>query len=274
VGADVEGATAVVRIDDIWGRRLAADRTLAAPVVTYGRDPQADVRATDIKLSSHGARFRAATPWGHQAVELALTGGFNIDNALAALAAACALGCSLEDAAAGLAQARSAPGRMEAVPNDRGMLVVVDYAHTEDALGKALQAAREVVSGRLITVFGCGGDRDRGKRSPMAAIAGQWSDFVVVTSDNPRTEDPEVIFRDMEAGFEPGQRFIRISDREAAIAYALRLAEEGDGVVIAGKGHETYQEIGHTMKPFDDRQVARQLLGMSRQEETYGAECG
>jgi UDP-N-acetylmuramoyl-L-alanyl-D-glutamate--2,6-diaminopimelate ligase len=162
---------------------------------------------------------------------------------------------------------------MEAVPNGRGLLVVVDYAHTEDALAKVLQAVREVVRGKLITVFGCGGDRDRGKRPAMAAAAGRWSDLAVVTSDNPRTEEPHAIFHDIEAGFQAGQRFVRIADRHAAIAYALRLASEGDGVVVAGKGHETYQEIGHTMKPFDDREVVREILGEEPCPAETGAEC-
>ena len=274
VGTEKDGASVVISLDDAWGRRLAADPDLSARKVTYGRDPAADVRAVDVDLTAAGARFRAVTPWGEQGVDLPLTGGFNIDNALAALGAAGSLGCGLAEAAAGLARAVPAPGRMERIPNQRGVLVVVDYAHTDDALAKVLQATREVVRGRLIAVFGCGGDRDRGKRPRMAAAAGHWSDFVVVTSDNPRTEEPEDIFHDIEAGFEAGQRFTRIPDRHAAIAYALRLAVEGDGVVIAGKGHEAYQEIGRTMKPFDDREVVRELLGRQACPEPTEAGCG
>jgi UDP-N-acetylmuramoyl-L-alanyl-D-glutamate--2,6-diaminopimelate ligase len=265
----------VVCIDDAWGRRLASEPGAAVAVTTFGRDGDADIRAVDVHLGPDGARFRAVTPWGEYPVRLGLAGRFNIDNALAALGAAGSLGCDLGGAADALADARPAPGRMEVVPNAQGIFPVVDYAHTDDALGKVLEAVREVVSGRLIAVFGCGGDRDRGKRPRMAAAAARWADFVVVTSDNPRTEEPERIFHDIEVGFEAGQRFVRIPDRRAAIAYALRLAGKGDGVLIAGKGHETYQEIGHTVKPFDDRQVVRELLDVGADcPQATGVRCG
>lgn len=274
VGIHKDEAAIVVCIDDEWGQRLAADPDIGARRITYGRDAAADLRAVEVRLSSTGARFLAVTPWGEHGVDLPLTGAFNIDNALAALGAAGSLGCDAADAAAGLATARPAPGRMEAIPNRQGILAVVDYAHTDDALAKVLQATREVIDGRLIVVFGCGGDRDRGKRARMAAAAGRWADQVVLTSDNPRSEDPEVILDDIEQGLEPGQACTRICDRREAIERALSLANDGDAVVVAGKGHEAYQEIGHTMNPFDDRRVVREILGSASPSETAKARCG
>jgi UDP-N-acetylmuramoyl-L-alanyl-D-glutamate--2,6-diaminopimelate ligase len=222
----------------------------------------AEIRAREVDLSLERTRFVADTPLGPVTVESALLGSFNVENLLAALGAALALGVPPETAARGLASVSGVPGRLERVFAGQDFAVIVDYAHTDDALKNLLETVRELGPRRVITVFGCGGDRDRTKRPLMGAVASRLSDVVVVTSDNPRSEPPEAIIEEILRGMNGGRKAERhvIVDRREAIARALELARSGDAVVIAGKGHETYQVLRDRTVPFDDRQVARDLL--------------
>jgi UDP-N-acetylmuramoyl-L-alanyl-D-glutamate--2,6-diaminopimelate ligase len=193
-------------------------------------------------------------------LRVALGGAYNVENCLSAAAGLVALGFSLDGVRESLPHVRPVPGRFEAVPNDAGISILVDYAHTPDALEKLLDAVRPLTEGRVITVFGCGGDRDRTKRPKMAKAASKRSDVTVVTSDNPRTEDPQAILDEVLTGIVPGRESVDIIDRREAIAHAVKIAQPGDVVVIAGKGHENYQIIGRTKYPMDDRELAREAL--------------
>ncbi len=253
---------AIVNIDDDRSRELiAASR---AAVWTYSVDnPAADLFADEVQLSLTGTRFRARTPAGALAIETPLIGRFNVRNALAALGAALALGLELEVAGRGVAALRGVPGRAERVLAGQDFTVLVDYAHTDDGLKNLLETVRALKPARLITVFGCGGDRDRSKRPLMGAVASRLSDLVVLTSDNPRSEPPEAILAEIQRGI-PAARAretIVIPERREAIARALESAATDDVVVIAGKGHESYQVLRDRTVPFDDRQVAREILG-------------
>jgi len=259
----------VVNLDDPHGRLLAGTAEVA--VVTTGTAADADWRATDVAASLEGTSFRVASPAGSRPVRLRLAGQFNVANALGALAAADALGIGLDTAVAGLEALAGVPGRFERVDAGQPFTVLVDYAHTPDSLDNLLQAARAVTGGRVLVVFGCGGDRDRAKRPIMGEIAGRLADLAVVTSDNPRSEDPEAIVAQVAEGVArsagPGGFLVEV-DRRTAIRTALAMAAPGDAVLLAGKGHEQGQELAGGRKvPFDDRQVAteelRVLLGAS-----------
>ncbi len=226
--------------------------------VTFGLGPDADVRATDLYLHRAGSAFRLSSPWGDAEVRLPLLGDYNVANALAAAAAALALGRPLPEVAGRLSDAPQVPGRMEVLVEEP-CVVLRDYAHTPDALERALAALRPVTKGRLMVVFGCGGDRDRGKRPEMGRIAAEGADLAVVTSDNPRTEKPDAIIDDIEAGM-PGRRHERRTDRREAIRLALSLARPEDTVLLAGKGHETYQVVGREKLPFDERAIVLEAL--------------
>ena len=265
--ADDAGApspgSAVVNVDDPYGRRLFAElRGADAPAVGFSAEgsPGADFRAEQVEFDAAGSRFRCAGPDGSAAVEMGLPGHFNVANALAAISAAHALGVPLSDAAASLSGAARVPGRFEPVDEGQGFAVLVDYAHTPDSLENVLRAARIITAGRLICVFGCGGDRDREKRPLMGRIGAELSDLAIVTSDNPRSEDPGAIIAEILAG--AGSDGVEVEpDRRAAIAVALEAAGPEDTVVIAGKGHEQGQEFEDGRKlPFDDREVAREEL--------------
>jgi len=251
---------AVVNIDDPYGRRLAADSVLNGRVVTVGEDREAHVRASGIQLSETGSCFEVATPWGGVRVELALPGRFNVMNALAAIGVCGAMGISLEIMGAALVRMSAVPGRLERIDDPRGRHIFVDYAHTEDALRNVLQSLRETSEGRLICLFGCGGDRDRAKRPLMGATASHLADHVLITSDNPRTEDPVAIVDEILTGIDKAKPHTIELDRALAIRAALHLADPGDTVLIAGKGHEAYQEIAGRMTHFDDREVVREAL--------------
>jgi len=203
------------------------------------------------------------SPAGSFEVETPLLGRFNVQNLLAAFGASLALGIPPETALAGLRSLHGVPGRLERVDAGQDFTVVVDYAHTDDALKNLLETVRELAPRRIITVFGCGGDRDKTKRPLMGAVAARLSDVVVVTSDNPRSEPPEAILEEIQRGMNGRRQSERhvIADRREAIARALEMAGPGDAVVIAGKGHETYQVLRDRTIPFDDRQVARHVLG-------------
>ncbi|MDR7522181.1 MAG: UDP-N-acetylmuramoyl-L-alanyl-D-glutamate--2,6-diaminopimelate ligase [Armatimonadota bacterium] len=243
-----------------------------ARLLTYGLRTPADVRGRDVRLHLAGSEFVADTPAGSIAVSLRLAGGFNVANALAAVAVGITQGIPLPTIARALASVPGIPGRFEAVDEGQPFAVVVDYAHTPDGLDNVLRSARELTGGRLIVVFGCGGDRDRLKRPVMGRIAAKWADHVIVTSDNPRSEDPQAIIEEIRPGVESGAAArassggrgpVRVDidpDRRRAIAVAIAAARPGDLVVVAGKGHETYQEIAGVKHPFDDRQVVREAL--------------
>jgi UDP-N-acetylmuramoyl-L-alanyl-D-glutamate--2,6-diaminopimelate ligase len=250
-----QGAALVACVDDPYGARLAAE---FPQVVTIGIDAAgAAVRATDLRPGPHGTDFRV----DGLALRAPLPGRFNVLNALVALAAARALGVEDATIAAALPAAGSVPGRFEPVDAGQDFAVIVDYSHKPDALDNVLRTAREMAAGRLIVVVGAGGDRDRGKRPLMGAAAARHADIVVVTSDNPRNEDPEAIVAAVAEGAGVREGIERIVDRRAAIERAIGLAGHGDVVVIAGKGHETYQEFeGGRKVPFDDREVAREAL--------------
>ena len=253
-------APAVVNGDDPYGRLLAAEPALAGRLVTYGCGPDAQVRAGDIRLSETASVFRAYTPWGEVPVELGLAGRFNVMNALAALAVCGALGVPPAVAAGALAKMSVVPGRLERIDDPRGRHIFVDYAHTEDALRNVLQTLRETAPGRLICVFGCGGDRDRSKRPRMGAAVSEFADQAFVTSDNPRSEPPEAILGEILAGMDRSKPLVVETDRARAIRGALQAARPGDTVLIAGKGHETYQEVAGRMLHFDDRETVREAL--------------
>ena len=259
--------TAVINLDDPYGARLAAELRDAGdpPLLTFSPSGEegADFRAVDVSFDATGSRFRCLAPGGEVGVRMPLPGHFNVENALAAIGACHALGVPADAAAAALASAGRVPGRFEPVDEGQPFAVLVDYAHTPDSLENALGAARELTEGRLIAVFGCGGDRDREKRPLMGAIAARLSDACVVTSDNPRSEEPKAIIAEILAGMtEFGTGEIEVEpDRRAAIALAFEAATPGDTVVIAGKGHEQGQELAGGRKiPFDDRAVAREEL--------------
>lgn len=244
-----------VNSDDEWGRRLLGSP--AIPLRTFGVEGTADLIAEEVRTDARGISFSVS---GIE-VSSSLRGGFNVSNCLAAIAAAKGLGIEEPVSARAIAGVRGVPGRMEAVDAGQDFLVVVDYAHTPDSILNVLRGARPLAAGRVIVVFGCGGDRDHAKRSLMGRAATSSADLTIVTSDNPRSEDPEAIIEDITAGArQGGGEFLVEPDRRAAISEALRTARPGDVVVIAGKGHETYQEIGDRRVPFDDRVVARQAL--------------
>ena len=225
--------------------------------LTYGTAAAADVRAEGIRLGAGGARFLARTPAGSIEITVAHLGDYSVHNALAAMAAGVALGVPLEEIRAGIAAAPLVPGRFESVECGQDFLAIVDYAHKPGALERVLQSARALCPARVITVFGCGGDRDRGKRPLMGEIAARLSDLVVVTSDNPRGENPRAVIDDIVAGIPAANTVLIEPDRAAAIALALGEARTGDLVLIAGKGHETYQILGPRRVHFDDREVVR-----------------
>jgi UDP-N-acetylmuramoyl-L-alanyl-D-glutamate--2,6-diaminopimelate ligase len=255
----------VVNVDDPHGEKLAAQIRSGVPtsrLVTYGESAGADVRAENVKLNSDHTTFRLTWPGGTAEVDSPLIGRYNVSNLLAAIATAWGLG---RDPVVFLPRLRSfkgVPGRMERIDEGQPFNVLVDYAHTEDALRNALAMLRPITSGRLLVVFGCGGNRDRARRPLMTRAVQEFADFAVATADNPRTEKVEQIFDDMRGGVTAPDRITWIDDRRRAINLALEMAKPGDCVLIAGKGHESFQELADTVFPFDDRQVARELLGM------------
>jgi UDP-N-acetylmuramoyl-L-alanyl-D-glutamate--2,6-diaminopimelate ligase len=253
---------AVINVDDPYGLELALKlESEQLHVVRYGLGEQCEVTALEPKFSLDGMQFRLRTPVGERDFHSPLVGPPHVYNTLAAVASGLALGYDLDTISRALAQCTGAPGRFERVPHERDFAVVVDYAHTDDALLNVLRTARQVTTGRIITVFGCGGDRDRSKRAPMGEAAGSLSDVVILTSDNPRTEDPQRILADAELGLQhSGKPYRKIADRKEAILQAVREARSRDLVLIAGKGHEDYQIIGREVFHFDDKEIARAAL--------------
>lgn len=258
---DLAARAAIVNVDDPYGARLVSERGDA--VTSFGLRVDAAYRGRDVRTDLNGSRFVVDTPDGPLALRSPLCGEFNVSNVIGALAAARALGVAADVCAEAIASAGQVPGRFETVDEGQPFAVLVDYAHTPDSLRNVLRAARPLARARLRVVFGCGGDRDRGKRPRMGEIAARLADEVIVTSDNPRSEDPEAIIAEILQG--AGSGVVADPDRRAAIARALADAQPGDVVVIAGKGHEQGQELagGHTI-PFDDVTVAREILRASR----------
>lgn len=249
----------IVNVDDPYGQQLIARFGKELSIVTYGMGARAEFRASNFKVEMSGTSYQLDTRDKSYLVRLPLIGRFNIYNSLAALASAHALGVDVRSSVLALSRAPQVPGRLEAVPAKRQFQVFVDYAHTDDALLNVLRTCRDLNPNRLILVFGCGGDRDRAKRALMGAAADQYADYAIITSDNPRTEDPEAIIRQIETGFQHG-RYEKIVDRRAAISRAISMAGPRDIVLIAGKGHEKYQEFRHCTVPFDDVEVATRLV--------------
>jgi UDP-N-acetylmuramoyl-L-alanyl-D-glutamate--2,6-diaminopimelate ligase len=260
------GGVAVINTDDPFGKALHDDLhplsqdPLKLNLLSYGLQPEADIMACDVDNSFQGLRFRAVIKGRSLAISSPLIGLINVYNILAAVGAAVSLNIPAESIIEGIRVLKPVPGRFEKIDLGQGFLCVVDYAHTEDALARLISTARELLqksscSGRIITVFGCGGDRDRGKRPSMGAVATGSSDFVFITSDNPRSEEPGDIIRDIESGTVK-KDYLVVPDRRHAILKAIDMAEAGDIVLIAGKGHEDYQEIKGARLPFSDREVA------------------
>lgn len=274
------GRLAVTNGDDPRGNAIVEG--LALPALRYGLDPTCEVRADGLLTSFDGLRCRIETPQGAFSIESKLIGRFNVHNILAAVATGLGAGVPLEILKRGVEELDGVPGRFETVPNRKGIHVIVDYAHTHDALERVLTGIRDLLENpalrgaRVITVFGCGGDRDRTKRPLMAQAAGRYSDLILLTSDNPRTEDPLAIIEEAERGFgtlgleawppsgvkawRSRKGYLKVPDRREAIRLAIQLAQVGDIVLIAGKGHEDYQVIGKKKFPFDDRIEARKAL--------------
>ncbi|MFQ5656695.1 MAG: UDP-N-acetylmuramoyl-L-alanyl-D-glutamate--2,6-diaminopimelate ligase [Candidatus Methylomirabilales bacterium] len=257
-----KGGTAVINVDDPLGKRLR--ETTEGSVVTYGLTAEADVTAVAPSYDLLGIRATIHSPWGTGELRSPLLGRHNLYNLLAAVGVGGVIGVPLHRVLESLAQVRNIPGRLEAVHCGQPFEVVVDYAHTHDALESVLQILKELCPGRLTVAFGCGGDRDRQKRPLMGEVAARLADRVFLTSDNPRSEAPEAILKEIEVGVTrvrgAAERTTVLVDRREAIEGALREARPGEIVLIAGKGHETTQTVGQNVIPFDDREVARQIL--------------
>lgn len=260
--------TAVINSDDAWGRKLLASLSPEVKALSYGFGDEVDIRATDVSLRPSGVFCRITSPWGTGDVESPLFGEFNLHNVLAAIGVLCAQGAALDRILALVPRLKPVKGRMELLPVTFGPYMVVDYAHTPDALEKSLQALRHHCSGELWCVFGCGGDRDKGKRPLMARVAETNADHLVLTSDNPRTENPDDIIAGVMAGLTKPETAIVDADREQAISRAIGSAKENDLILIAGKGHEQYQLIAGNKLPFSDQEVA--LAAWARLKQAGG----
>lgn len=255
--------SSVVNIDDEWGRKLTEElRSSGMRVVSTSQDASADITGKNVDVSLiRGTSFDLNTPLGSVRITSPLVGKPHVYNMLSAAGVAIELGYDLATIQAAFEKCIGAPGRFERVPHDGDFAVIVDYAHTDDALRNTLRTAKDLTTGRIITVFGCGGDRDRSKRRPIGEAAGELSDIAIITSDNPRNEDPLKIIASIEEGVRSKtDSYEIISDRREAIGRAIALAQSGDVVIITGKGHETYQIIGGDKFHFDDREVAAESL--------------
>jgi UDP-N-acetylmuramoyl-L-alanyl-D-glutamate--2,6-diaminopimelate ligase len=262
---------AVISLDDPWAFRLSQE--LAMPKISYAICTNADLFARDIQIEESGVSFMLSL-WNdkYYPVRLKLMGMFNIYNAIAAAGIGLIVGADPEVICKALESVTSVPGRAEVLDTNTDYMVVLDYSHSPDALENILGAIREFIKGRLIVVFGCGGDRDQGKRPIMGAIAGKMADLSILTSDNPRAEDPLDILNAIEEGIKPtGARYEVIENRREAIRRALKTAQAGDVVLLAGKGHETYQEIAGIKRPFNEKVIVAELLAEMRAEEITDA---
>jgi UDP-N-acetylmuramoyl-L-alanyl-D-glutamate--2,6-diaminopimelate ligase len=262
-------ATAVINADDRYGARLVG--MCKAPVVTYGLGARADFRASEVKTDFSGASYQLDARGKSFLVRLPLIGRFNVYNSLAAIAAASSVGIEVRNAVVALATAPHVPGRLEAAPVKRQFRIFVDYAHTDDALINVMKTLRELSPRRLIVVFGCGGNRDKAKRPKMGAAVDELADWAIITSDNPRKEEPEAIIEDIKTGFR-GSNFEVVVDRRQAIFKAVAMAQPRDIVLLAGKGHEAYQEFADYTVPFDDVHIATQAVEAAPMEVGYKKE--
>jgi UDP-N-acetylmuramoyl-L-alanyl-D-glutamate--2,6-diaminopimelate ligase len=258
------GAAAVINTDDELGARIASEKELAADIITYGTGDDADLKISEIQPGYERTSFTLSIRGELHSLQTNMMGRFNVFNIVAALAVAERAGLDMVAAMKTIAQLPIVPGRLEEVPNSKGIKVLVDYAHTDDALEQILTALRETTEGRLLLVFGCGGDRDKSKRPAMGEVAAKMADHTVITSDNPRKEKAEDIISDIEAGFSSGSSYEVEVDRESAIRRAVEMAKNGDVLVIAGKGHENFQEFENTTVSFDDRNIVRKILEEGR----------
>lgn len=254
-----KASKAIINIDDAYGARLAS-MGLKVETVKYGTSEKADVVVSNIQPQGKGMYFEVKTPWGSADFLINMPGVYNVMNAVSALSAACVCGFSFDVCKEALESLTPIPGRLEPIAVGRGFDVYVDYAHTDDALRNVMSALRHFCKKRLILVFGCGGNRDKFKRAPMGRVASEFADWSVITSDNPRKENPESIIADILEGFSGKSNYIVEVDRASAIEMALNKAEEGDLVLIAGKGHEQSQEFANRVVPFDDRKIARKFF--------------
>lgn len=251
----------LANIDSEYGRKLLD--MAACPMHTYSIERDADIRAVDIKKLPDSVEFKAVTPWWESDIKVNVPGTFSVYNALAAIGACGLLGVPAEYVRAGLSNI-SVPGRAEVVNTGRDFTIIIDYAHSPDSLENILRTVKDYAPGRVVSVFGCGGDRDRTKRPIMGEISGKIAHFTIITSDNPRTEEPSAIISDIEAGMKKtGGRYITIVERREAIRYAIENAQPKDIIVLAGKGHETYQIFKDRTIHFDEREVVREILDES-----------
>ncbi|MCX8130127.1 MAG: UDP-N-acetylmuramoyl-L-alanyl-D-glutamate--2,6-diaminopimelate ligase [Clostridia bacterium] len=251
----------LVNIDSKYGEEVI--KRAKCEVFTYGIDKDADIRATDIATNPDNVEFKVKTPWGEGNIKVNIPGKFTIYNSLAAIGVCLKMGIPLDIIASGLEKV-SVPGRAEIVETGRNFTIMIDYAHTPDSLENILTTVKGYTPGRLVCLFGCGGDRDRSKRPVMGEISGKIADFTVITSDNPRTEEPVEIINDIEEGIKKtNAEYIKIVDRRQAISYAIENAQMNDIIVLAGKGHETYQIFKDKTIHFDEREVVREILDQS-----------
>lgn len=253
---------AVVNIDDLHGRKLTGMIASEVRTVTFGEDSDAMVRAEEVELKYKSTAFKLVWPDGEMQIESPLIGRYNVSNLLAAIATVWGLGRDPQKFIGRLSQFNGVPGRMERIEEGQAYNVLVDYAHTDDALSNALEMLRAITPGRLLVVFGCGGKRDRAKRALMTSAVQKYADFAFATADNPRGESLDQIFADMKTGTTSPSRIAWVEDRRRAISLALDTCKEGDCLIVAGKGHESYQEFADTVIPFDDRQIVRELIGI------------
>lgn len=261
-GTVKSGKTAIINVDDVAGRSIIEKTSCA--VTTYAIEAAADLQAVNTDIRAGGCAFTIAGPFGRLPLQLAITGYFNVYNVLGAVGAAIAEGVEPAIIKRALERFTSVPGRFELVDGGQPFSIIVDYAHTPDGLENILKTAQQIAKQRIIVVFGCGGDRDRTKRPIMGRLAVQYGDIVIATSDNPRSEEPEAILADIEKGIQnqltAGKHYEKITDRRQAITKAITLAQPDDIVIIAGKGHETYQILKDRTIHFDDRETAREIL--------------
>ncbi len=252
----------IINTDDEYGRRIIEEISrIETPLLTYGIQRKADIKADGIEYSSDGVKFMLNTPKGNVRIKMNIPGHFSVYNGLAASACAYAMGIGIDDIKKGLEKVEGVRGRLEVVPTDKDFTVMIDFAHTADALEKVLTIVDQFAQGRKVIVFGAGGDRDTSRRAPMGKVAGKHCDLCIVTSDNPRTEDPIAIIEDIVEGVKSvNGNYVTIVDRKEAIRYALENSEPNDIIILAGKGHETYTILGDKKYPFDEREIVKDIL--------------
>ena len=252
----------IINIDDEYGKKIIDKiKHIETPLITYGIKNDADIYATDIVYHLDGVDFKLNTPRGEIDLKMNIPGEFSVYNGLTAAACAYAYDISLEDIKKGLESIEGVKGRFEVVTSEKDFVVIIDFAHTPDALEKVLESVKEFAKGRIVVVFGAGGDRDATKRAPMGEAVGKYADMSIVTSDNPRTEDPEKIIEDILIGTKNvTDKYVAIRDRKQAIKYAIENKQENDIILLAGKGHETYTIVGDEKLPFDERKIVEDIL--------------